>query len=103
MVNLHINQSREEEGIIKSCVFHKMASGSDHDSEPETLILKKARHDDVEWPSPRPSPRWPWYSDESEDESNDEPFESVSFTMLLPALMHPENTFVGQKLYLTGL
>ena len=44
-----------------------MASGNDYESEPETLILKKAqaRHD-AEW-----------------GESSDESLESVSFTMLL--------------------
>ena len=44
---------------------------SDEDSEPETPILKKARHDAE------------WHKSESEDQFSDESFESVSFTMLL--------------------
>ena len=54
------------------------ASGSnydrDEDSKPETpreTPMKKARHDAE------------WYESESEDQTNDESFKSVSFTMLL--------------------
>ena len=43
---------------------------SDEDSKLETPTLKKARHDTE-------------YESESKDQSSDEPFKSVSFTMLV--------------------